>query len=271
MVGNEGKSRIIYNNYSRAGFDPEKDMLQAVVGPPDGYVYRPWGAPSAPQWREMNGGGLVFDWDLKTSLDGLYVAGSQKAGNGNHSNAATTGRYAGRKAAEYARKADRSPVYDEQVEMEKQRVYAPVRRDGGIGWKELKAGLCRIMQDYCGEYKHENTLKRGLEWFESIKESEAASVYARNPHELVRALECLNHITLGELVMEASLARKAGSSALFFKRLDYPEMDPPEWNKFITLKLENNMPKTGELPFRFWLQEPYASSYEENYQKHCSL
>lgn len=271
MVGNEGKSRIIYNNYSRAGFDPAKDMLQAVILPPAGYVYRPWGAQVAPQIREINRGGLVFDWDLKTSLDGLYVAGAQKAGNGNHSHAATTGRYAGRKAAEYAQKVDRIPIDYPQIEAEKQRIYAPITRDKGIGWKELKAGLCRIMQEYCGEYKHENTLKRGLEWFDSINESEAATVYARNPHELVRSLECLNHITLGELVIQSCLARKASCAALCFNRLDYPEMDPPEWDKFITIKLEKNLLKTGELPLRYWLQAPYSSSYEENYRKHCSM
>jgi len=126
-----------------------------------------------------------------------------------------------------------------QVDEEKARVYTPVRRKDGMGWKELRAGLCRIMQDYCGEYKSEETLKTGLKWFNSIRESEAATAYARNPHELMRTLECLTHITVGEIVMHASLAWKASSSALEFKRLDYPEMDPPEWNKYVTIRLEN--------------------------------
>ena len=105
-----------------------------------------------------------------------------------------------------------------------------------MGWKELKAGLCRVMQDYCGEYKSEKILKLGLEMFRSISESEAATVYARNPHELARSLEALNHITLGEAIMHASLARKASSNRLGFKRLDYPQVDPPEWNKFVTVQ-----------------------------------
>ena len=140
-----------------------------------------------------------------------------------------------------------------------------------MGWKELKAGLCRIMQDYCGEYKHEGTLKMGLMWLKSISESEAANVCARNPHELARALECLSHITVGEMVMHASLARKASNSYLGFNRLDYPEMDPPEWNKFVTIKLENDEVKVSELPLRYWLKPPYALTYEENYGIHCGL
>jgi hypothetical protein len=45
--------------------------------------------------------------------------------------------------------------------------------------------------------------------------------------------------------MHASLARKASNSALEFKRLDYPEMDPSEWNKLVTIRLENGDIKVG--------------------------
>jgi succinate dehydrogenase/fumarate reductase flavoprotein subunit len=276
MVGNEGKTRIsIYNRYSKAGFDPDKDMLQANVMPPDQYPFRTWWAAYGPrQWRSGGfaaGGGLVFDWDLKTSLEGLYVAGMTTYSGGSHATSATTGRYAGRKAAQYALKAGEPVIKRKQVEEEKARVYAPVRRKDGIGWKELRAGLCRIMQDYCGEYKSEETLKTGLGWFNSIRESEAATAYARNPHELVRSLECLTHITVGEIVMHASLARKASSRALEFNRIDYPEMDPPEWNKLVTIRLKNGDIKVGELPLNYWLLPPNAPTYEKNYKKHCGL
>ena len=275
MIPHEGKCRIIYDTYQRAGFDPDKDMLQVNVMPPDRYIFSPWWVSFGPrQWRTggfCNGGGLVFDWDLKTSLEGLYVAGQSTYAGGDHAGAATTGRYAGRKSAEYAKTAAESIIDRKQVDGEKERVYAPVRQTDGIGWKELRAGLCRIMQDYCGEYKNEETLQMGLRWFDSIRESEASKAYARNPHELGRTLECLTHITMGEIVMQASLARKASSKFLDFKRLDYPEMDPPEWNKLITIRLENGDVKVGESPFNYWLLPPNAPTYEENYQKHCGL
>ena len=105
----------------------------------------------------------MFDWDLKTSLEGLYVAGESTYAGGDHAVAATTGRYAARKAAAYAQTAKEVTVSRKQIEKEKERVYAPVRRTEGIGWKELRAGLARIMQDYCGEYKNEETLKHGIE------------------------------------------------------------------------------------------------------------
>lgn len=272
MVGNEGCTRYgIYDVYTKAGLDPDKDMPQACVLPPDLYAFRAWWRGVAVrQWRTGGSGGLLCDWDLKTTLEGLYAAGHQGLG-GDHSASAVGGRYAGRKGTEYARTASLPDIDRKQVDAEKARVYAPVMREKGMGWKELKAGLCRVMQDYCGEYKSEGTLKLGLEMFRSISESEAAAVYARNPHELVRSLECLNHITLGEMVMYASLARKASSTPLNFRRLDYPEMDPPEWNKFVTVRLDKGDVKAGERPLRWWLQPPFASTYEENYWKHCSL
>ena len=276
MVGNEGKTRIpIYEDYTQAGFDPDKDLLQMNVLPPERVGSGvPWNGMGPPQWREtmfVCGGGVVFDWHLKTTLEGLYAAGNQLACGGDHAAAACTGRYAGRNAASYAREAEEPVLERAQVDLEKERIYAPVKREKGIEWKELQAGICRIMQDYCGEYKSERTLKMGLTWLNSIKESEGAKVYARNPHDLARTLECFTRLTVSEMIIQASLARQASYSVLDFKRLDYPETDPPEWNKFVTLKLEKGTCKVGELPFNYWLLPPHAPTYEENYKRHSRL
>jgi succinate dehydrogenase/fumarate reductase flavoprotein subunit len=281
MVAHEGKTHVpIYFNYTRAGFDPDKDMLQANVLPPQlAGRFTPWWDPksslfSAPQWRATafaGGGGLLVDWDLRTNLEGLYAAGAQTASGGGHPGSAATGRYAGRKAADYS-KAAKEPIIDrKQVEAEKSRVYAPVGRKGDIGWKELQAGICRIMQDYCGEYKSDEILKTGLWWLNSIRESEAERTYVRNPHELWRLHECNVRLTIGEIIMHASLARKASSRFLGLKRIDFPEMDPPEWKKLVTIRLEDGQVKAGELPFDYWLQPPYAPTYEENYKLHSGL
>ncbi len=277
MVGNEGKTRIpIYYNYTRAGFDPDKDMLQANVMPPEsaGWFGPWWFGYGPPQWRSVAfvyGGGLIVDWDLRTNLEGLYAAGNQIVGYLSHTYAATSGRYAGRKAASYAREATQPDTDRDQVEREKTRVYAPVKRKDGVGWKELQAGISRIMQDYCGEYKSEETLKMGLKWLDSIQESEAARVCARNPHELWRALEVISRLTVGKIIMYSSLGRKASSKLLDFWRLDYPEIDPPEWEKFITTRLENGQVRYDEKPLKYWLMPPNAPDYQENYKQHCDL
>jgi succinate dehydrogenase/fumarate reductase flavoprotein subunit len=140
-----------------------------------------------------------------------------------------------------------------------------------MGWKELKMGLVRIMQDYCGECKNDEVLEAGLRWLNSMRESELASAYARNPHELGRTLEAMSQATLNEIIIQATLAHKASSRPLDLKRLDYPQMDPPEWRKYMTIQKENGRIKTGGLPLNYWLLPPNAPSYEENYQNHCEL
>jgi succinate dehydrogenase/fumarate reductase flavoprotein subunit len=65
-----------------------------------------------------------------------------------------------------------------------------------------------------------------------------------------------------QMVLHASLARKASSRLLNFYRIDYPEIDPPEWSKFVTIKLENGEVKTGELPLKYW------GDMKTNYEAH---
>ncbi len=275
MIANEGKTRIpVYQVYGQAGFDPDKDMLQAPItehevggeglGPP---LWR-----SAAAGGGWGSGGLVVDWDLRTSLPGLYAAGNQIAGqNGGHPGAATTGRYAGRKAAAYA--AAVNPVNPErkQIDAEKARVYQRIGAGGDVGWKELHAGACKVMQIYCGAYKSETMLKTGLWWLNSLQEGEASRTYVRNPHELERYLECLTRLTLSEVIIHASLARKASSEILDFHRVDYPVADPKEWRKYITLRLQDERVVTGELPLDYFLKAPFKSNFRENYEAHASL
>ena len=141
----------------------------------------------------------------------------------------------------------------------------------GVGWKELQAGLCRIMQDYCGEYRSQETLQLGLEWLEGIRESELSRAIARNPHELMRTLECGVRLTVGEAMMHSSLARKASSEGLGFKRLDFPEVDPPEWNKLVTIRRQDGGVKTKDVPWDYWRRPPYSPRHEDNYAAHCGL
>jgi succinate dehydrogenase/fumarate reductase flavoprotein subunit len=255
-VAQEGRTWIGYRMLTQAGFNPDRHMLQFY--PVD----------MLPRWRTLffNSGGLVPDWDLRTNLEGLYAAGEALlTGTGNAAHACSTGRYAGRKAAEYALGAVRPVIEREQVENEKARIYAPVDRKDGMDWKELNIGICQIMQHYCGDIRNEESLKIGLKWLKELKEQEARALFARNPHELGRCLESLSLITLAEMVMHASLGRKASSAWLGFQRSDYPEVDPPAWHKWITTRLEGDQVKTGELPIDYW------GSLKENYEAHCGL
>jgi len=244
MLGEESTTKIIIKTFNNAGYDPSRDLLQN---------YRFIEGSSLPQWREASyGGGLLVDWDLKTTLEGLYAAGTQMFAPEDHSYAAATGRYAGRKAAAYSRQVGAPKISREQVALEKARVYAPVKRSRGMEWKELHAGIARAMQYYCSEFKTERLLNMGLGTLQKIEEESVPLLFALDPHKLMRSLEDLSLLTYAQIIIHASLARKASSAPLNFQRIDYPTLDPPEWRKYLTIKLENGKVKTGELPLAFW-------------------
>lgn len=261
MVGEEGKSKIpVYQLYTQAGFDPDKDLLQSYR-----ILRGDFDTAMLPQDRTFGesgvAGGMLVDWDLKSNLEGLYGAGDMLFGTEGYSHAATTGRYAGRKAADYALGAGEPVVVRKQVEDEKARVYAPIGRKDGIEWKELNAGICRNMQNYCGELKNEELLDIGLKWLEEISEGEASTLCAENPHQLMRTLDVLDILTCSQMIVHACLARKASSEFLHLIRTDYPEMDPPERHKWLVIKLENGKVEVRELPVDFWgdLKESYEA------------
>lgn len=253
MLGEESTTKIIIDTFNQAGYDGSRDLQQS---------YKFLEGESMPQWRQPGMGGLLVDWNMKSSLDGLYVAGMTMFSSEDHSYCAATGRYAGRKAAAYAREIGPGSISRDQIEREKARVYAPIKRDSGVEWKELHAGLARVMQYYASEFRTERLFKMGLGALEKIEKESVPMLYALDPHKLMRSLEDLHMIEHAKIILQASLARKASSMPLGFQRIDYPEMDPPEWNKFSTIKLENDEIKIGEKPQEFW------GNMKEQYEKH---
>ena len=244
MLGEESTTKIIIDTFNKAGYDESRDLLQS---------YKYIEGSSLPQWRDAGyGGGIVVDWNLKATLDGLYAAGTQMVAPEDHSYCAATGRYAGRKAAAYAKQAAESKISREQIDREKARIYAPVMRSSGLDWKEVHAGIARAMQYYVSEFKTENLLKMGLGTLQKIEAEAVPLLYAMDPHKLMRSLEDTSVLTYAQIIIQASLARKASSMPLNFQRIDYPSLDPPEWNHFLTIKLENSKVKTGKLPLTFW-------------------
>ena len=124
------------------------------------------------------------------------------------------------------------------------------------------------MLDHCGVTMTESGMQHGLHVLRDMRETEAKSIFASNPHELGRALECMSIIECSEIIVEASLLRKASSETLMFHRLDFPE-DSPEWHKWQPLHLNAHGEVTcRDLPLDFHAREPFSNDFEENYQSH---
>jgi succinate dehydrogenase/fumarate reductase flavoprotein subunit len=258
MVGNEGKTRTpVYGEYNRAGFDPSRHVLQSYG---DGWR----SGQFLPQERQFFGipGGMVNDWQLMTNLPGLFAAGDVLFASDCVGHAAATGHYAGRHAAAFAAGHDAVTLDDAQVASERARLYEPLGREQGISWQALSEAITRVMQNYCGAVKSDQLLTEGLRMLNELREVEATALVARNPHDLLRAQETLNILTNAELVLHSCLARKASSNQLQFTRMDYPEMDPPEWYKFVTVWRDGSGVRTGSLPIDYW--GDLTANYEQS-------
>lgn len=247
MVGEEGKTRIpVYENYRKAGFDPEKHVLQCYG---TGWT----SASFLPQERQLFGlpGGFLNDWQLKSSIDGLYVAGDSLYASNCYGHAAATGYYAGRHASDYASVTTIGSFERRQADDEKKRIYAPLESnpETAIGWKELNMGIAKIMQNYCGEIKRDELLQIGLNRMEEFENNVIPATHACNPHELARLLEVFDILTVSQIILHSCLARKTSSKYLCFKRGD-SLVD--EEKKLITIKKVDNRIVTNDLPIDFF-------------------
>lgn len=258
MVGEEGKTKIpVYKNYTEAGFDPEKHVLQCYG---TGWT----SAQFLPDERQLFGlpGGFLNDWDLSTNLEGLFVAGDSLYASNCYGHAAATGHYAGRHAADYSLENKKMEADKKQILAEKERVYSPIHNkpSTSIGWKELNMGISKIMKNYCGEVKHDELLQIGLEQLADYEKRIMYETYAHNPHELIRLLEVFDILTVSEIIIHSCLRRKVSSKPLSFMKYNSPEESGT--GKLITIRQKDNIIITRELNVDFF------GDLCENYERH---
>ncbi len=264
MIGNEGKTRYtLYDYYTRNGFNPDKHLLFIPVDGRKAKGGMHGNQGEATVWRSERGGQgfLVVDWDLMSNIPGLFAAGASIGLEG-CSLACASGFYAGNRAAEYCMEHSHGTIDEKQIELERERVYAPTKRVGDenayITWKELWGGTARVMQQCCGELLTKSLLEFGIDWLESIAKSEARKTFARNPHELARVLECETRITVSKLYMGACLSKLAADEEGF------------ENKDFLFNWDENGELKSEIVPRDYYLKEPYLDTYAANYALHTA-
>ena len=258
MLKEEGKAKIpIRQDFINRGFDPTKHRIQSYGSG--------WKSASfLPQERQLFGlpGGVVNDWELKTNIDGIYAAGDQLFASNCNGHAAATGHYAGRHAADYALHTEFGTICEEDAEREMKRVYAPMKVEDGVDWKELNMAVSKAMQIYCGDNRCKDFMLEGLDLLKEYEETIVPNLSCKNPHELMRTLEAVDILEVSKLILHACLMRESSSRALCFERTDFPEMDPEKDRKFITIRQENGEIIRGELPL------DYYGNLKENYELH---
>lgn len=226
----EGKGPPFFMDMRHLDKD-EVRHLQDVLMPGDKATYTDYceqrGIDFATQPLEVEiselsfGGGVVANENFETSLSGLYNACLFFAFSG----AMCGGYYAGGKAAEAANgMSTPGDVNDSEVEAERERIFLPARPAKGISYKEVENSVRQVMNYYMGYRRNQLGMETALEKLDLI-ETYWPKIKAPDFHDLMKANEAAELIKMCKIATRASMERKESGRA-FFRRTDYPEMNP---------------------------------------------
>ncbi|MED5620204.1 fumarate reductase/succinate dehydrogenase flavoprotein subunit [Ideonella sp. BN130291] len=173
--------------------------------------------------------GVWVNEHAQTTVPGLHAAGDMACVPHNYMlGAFVYGRLAGESSATYCAEHEFAAVDTAQVEAERQRVWAPLQREKGLPPSQVEYKLRRMVNDYLQPPKVTRKMQIGVERFEAIRE-DLAQLKAREPHELMRALEVHAIRDCAEMAARASLYRTESRWGLYHARVDYPERNDAEW------------------------------------------
>lgn len=180
--------------------------------------------------------GVWVDEHARTTVPGLYAAGDLCNVAHNYMlGAMVYGQIAGEDAVDFIADKALAQVDEAQIEAERQRIFAPLEREEGISPTQIEYKLRRMVNDYLQPPKVTAKMEIGLKRFAEIR-ADLAQLKARNPHELMRAMEVYAILDCAELAARASLFRKESRWGLYHYRTDYPERNDAEWFAFVEVR-----------------------------------
>lgn len=184
-----------------------------------------------------------FDVDVTgaaSGVPGLYAAGDV-IGNfrGGIAGAAVFGSECGMAAAARARDHAFGEVSPEQPEVRRcvELCETFTSRRTGASWKEANLALQQIMSGYAPaapyHVRSESLLNAGLKYLADLRRTVLSEVATPCSHTLMRALETLDLVDVGEIIMRAALERK--ESRALHQRSDYTFTNPLLNDKFLQI------------------------------------
>lgn len=173
--------------------------------------------------------GIWIDEHARTTVPGLYAAGDCASVPHNYMlGAFVYGQIAGEDAAAYVKDLPEPQLDYDFIAQEAERVTAPKMRSDGITPYQMEYKIRRLVNDYLQPPKITKKMEIGLSRFAEIRE-DLAYLYARDPHELLRATETTAILDCAEMAATASLYRTESRWGLYHYRIDYPERNDAEW------------------------------------------
>jgi len=169
-------------------------------------------------------GGLWFSNKSETSVKGLYAAGDEYPGG--MAKAVIWGWVAGETMARDVTGSDfgNPKKTEEQVADKIGKLKDILNRKVGSNWEEANIAVQEIMADYVGSVRSESLFDQAQRNLAILRDRASKTLKACNGHELLRCLEVLNLIEVGEAVVYAAQERKETRGN--HVRSDYPFSNP---------------------------------------------
>ena len=193
-MASEGLTGLL-NYMDEKGIDPSKHAVEFMQ-------YEP----------HLIGRGLEIDIDGQTSVPGLYATGDM-VGNfrADIAGAAVYGWIAGEHAAAHLGDGPLADIENTPWAQERMAYYSRfMERPSGAHWKEANLALQQIMADYAAAGPHRvrsaTLLNAGLKYLADLRRNAEAEIAASDAHTLLRAIETLDLIDNGEIVMHGAPA-----------------------------------------------------------------
>ncbi|MHC1600972.1 MAG: FAD-binding protein, partial [Candidatus Nezhaarchaeales archaeon] len=208
--------------------DIAKDLLEITVSE---------GMQAGPS--EVVGSGILINEKCKSTIEGLYAAGDCADQARCVHGAVCSGFVAGREAAIYSKEVDFTGIDEDYALKKVDELTQIIDRKDGFSPRELEYAVKIIMNDHAGPIRTEKGLAIGLEKLKKL-EKRIEELKASNYHELMRAIEAMNLITIGKLTITAAIERRESRFPPYHFRLDYPETRDDEWLKLIVLRRDGD-------------------------------
>lgn len=181
--------------------------------------------------------GVWVDEHARTTVPGMYAAGDMACVPHNYMiGAFVFGDLAGAHAAStLADVAAPQRLPQDQVREAHELIYRPLRHPDGPPQSQVEYKLRRFVNDYVAPPKTAAKLSLAIHTFDRMRD-EIAEMGARNPHELMRAVEVSFIRDCAEMAARASHTRTESRWGLYHDRADLPGRDDIEWGYHLNLR-----------------------------------
>jgi len=209
----------------KKGYNLEGTMIEMTVSEP--MQARP---------SEQCGSGIKIDENCASNVPGIFAAGDASDQMGCLHMCTAGGYAAGKQAADYARKVKHLRPFDpKEMADEKERIFRPLEKKGGIDYWEFEDIVRSITTDHFGPVKTDNSLKTALAKLGRLDVARA-DLKADNLHELMRVHEAMNIQQVAKITATAAMARKETRFRPYHYRADFPETDDENYCGLIVVK-----------------------------------